>query len=120
MRDLTQKEIDCAPDWATHYDITVNGFVMYDSSQLFQCLSSGNQPAFNKGGLGKFSKLIPRKEFNVCIEPWFNYIDTLDALDNSISFYCYDRDNKQVNFKVYKEDAIAIAKPFKLTVGDLK
>ena len=34
MRDLTEKELKLAPDWATHYIVDCGDDVIYESSQL--------------------------------------------------------------------------------------
>ena len=41
MRDLTQKEIDDKPEWATHYYICDNDHVMWESKGMWQHNAGG-------------------------------------------------------------------------------
>lgn len=96
MRELTQKEIDDAPDWAKYYTVNTNNAVSYDPHKC-----AGYE-------------LI--KEFDISEYDFgeFRFI----GLD----------ENKDVELKgryryaascINKQDAIALAKHFKLTASDL-
>lgn len=67
----------------------------------------------------KEAELQSSLPFNACNETWFHDIDTLDATDEYIDFYCEDDECNHVKFKVRRSDAITIAKHFKLTGDDL-
>lgn len=121
MRNLTQQEIDDAPSWATHYVITINNYVIYESSQLFFS-SFSISPAYNKGGIGKYAKPIPRTEFDVS-EYEFSDGDIkhveIDGYANNE--YLHFGLKQEVNELTHsKADVIAMVKALKITWDDLK
>lgn len=98
MRELTQQEINDAPDWATHY------YVDYDDSVSFN------------GGAGH-SKPIPRKPFDIgeyefSDKDIFNHFITKDKSRINFDFDSELMPSDTIGFN--KQDAIAIAKHFKL------
>lgn len=64
MRQLTQTEIDNAPDWATHYSALKWG-VLYQSNEYFQADGDGSKCSQSR--VSDEAKPIPRKEFDIDI-----------------------------------------------------
>ena len=69
MRDLTQQEIDSAPEWATHYQVTkpsIAEYLIWDSEYI-QSVDSTEQSVAVKviSGIDNESKPIPRQQFNI-------------------------------------------------------
>ena len=103
MRELTQQEIDNAPDWATHYAMDDDGEIFWQRKLVSGCHSS--------------EKPIPRKPFDI---GWYEFSDK-DIFNHFIT-----KDKSRVNFDFdselmpsdtigfNKQDAIALAKHFKL------
>lgn len=115
MRDLTQKEIDDAPDWATHYSVAADGCVMYESSGLI-IWTGLDSPRCNIA-ISATAKPIPRKQ---------EAFDIYQAKTSSgIKFTGANSMYVNVNYLeesavVAKIDVIALAKHFNLTAEDLK
>ncbi len=63
MRDLTQQEIDDAPEWATHYVIDKSGYVIYESEYHLQF--SNSERRCDSDGLTVRSQPIIRNEFDI-------------------------------------------------------
>lgn len=110
-----------APDWATHYRF--NSFeVMYESTKKWVAIGL-NHPYIKRGPYSQNSKLtkckpIQRKKFD---------ISEHEFSDDKLSLLIDDADLISINdncsgscFDLHKDDAIAIAKHFKLTAEDLK
>lgn len=79
MRELTQKEIDNAPEWATHYD-AAGATIMFESKDFTQIMIKGelgNLIPF--GPVSAHSILIPRKPFHIS-DTWHS--STYNILDN--------------------------------------
>ena len=95
MRELKQQEIDNAPEWATHY------YVDYDDSV-----------SFNRGA--GCSKPIPRKSFHISNHEFDDkfhltscHVDDCGDVEISLA-------NSPTDTYITKQDAIALAKHFKL------
>ena len=95
MRELTQKEIDNAPEWATQY--------LIDSGRVEYYSVDGINSAYG-------AKPIPRKPFDIG-----DYDDEEDGVhpNNSPCITIVDGE-LQVNGVIQECHAIAIAKHFKL------
>lgn len=109
MRQLTQKEIDQAPEWATHYD-AVGDTVMFESKDYTQIIIKGelgNLIPF--GPVSAHSKPIPRKPFHISDE-WHS--STYNILDNG-SIELIDDPTLDRN------QVIDLARHFKVTGEDL-
>lgn len=59
MRQLTQEEIDNAPDWATEYLIKYEDEILWESKKYYQ-INDGFK--FNNINISTNSKPIPRKQ----------------------------------------------------------
>ena len=95
MRELTQQEIDNAPDWATQY--------LIDSGRVEYYSVDGINSAYG-------AKPIPRKPFDIG-----KYDDEMDGIHPCDSPYIGMADGElRVDGVVQKCHAIAIAKHFKL------
>lgn len=114
MRKLTQKEVDDAPDWASHYFIdSFGGSVCYEDEGHFQYAGKNK---VKSRGMCDNAEPIPRKEFDLheafealdCHENWSPYLDVGDP------------DEVTIDGVVMRGHAIALAKHFKLTAEDLK
>lgn len=93
QRELTQSEIDNAPDWAIEYFICANGEVLF----------------LNYAGSICESKPIPRKETNTTtkvIGPYKLWCDIIND-NNGPAEYCYFT-------QIDEDEAIKIAKHFGL------
>jgi hypothetical protein len=101
MRPLTQQEIDNAPEWADLYSITNENEVIH--------LSSSHEIQFED------SKPIPRKEFDISeYKPDEFDLFTVDC-SGDVTVWL---DGVQLQ-DLTPQDAIALAKHFKLTPSDL-
>lgn len=60
MRQLTQNEIDNAPDWATHYGICPDGDILFENEDFFTWASEPNEKLGQLFGVDEDSKPIPR------------------------------------------------------------
>jgi len=75
MRKLTQKEIDNAPDWATHFKSSGNS-VLFESQYKTQLMVNGELgDLIPFGGISYSAKPIPRKEFDIDEKPRYRMID---------------------------------------------
>ncbi len=116
MRKLTQQEIDNAPDWATHY-LIVNEVFMWESKTEWS--HYGSERVMCNHGLGKASKPIPRKEFDIA-RCEFDGLSNVTVDGNFIVFEVVNSDDETTDVYIDKEFTIAAAKKFKLTTDDLK
>jgi len=67
MSDLTQQEIDDAPDWATHY-IKTGNCVLFESEDKTQQMMNGKLGGLLLfGPVSEDAKPITRKEFDGCV-----------------------------------------------------
>lgn len=127
MRDLTQEEIDNAPEWATHY------MICNDDRARYKGLSLGGD-SHNYQTMGNLLvltmsygyKSIPVKDFDINSHSFGEkqwYIDGKVEPQEELAI-CDDKlfDDYAVHYEfiINKEDAAALAKHFKLTVEDLK
>ena len=116
MRELTQQEIDNAPEWATGYFITpgFNG-VTYESHEFYQYLPCGSRVEQLSSGLSVNAKPIPRKEFDISEYEFSDSEVEVETNEDGTVWLC-----AVAYSSVNKRDAIALAKHFKLTAEDLK
>jgi len=122
MRDLTQQEIDDAPDWANSTFINSKGLIVWFNNESGKAkvigwdvdavILSRVHYAFSH------NKSIPRKEFDIGSHDWSDEsIVVIAADDDCIELMC---DISGDVFDLSREDFIAGAKHFKLTESDLK
>ena len=120
MRDLTQQEIDDAPDWADSYYADGEHFAYWVSSEASEAESFRSKGAKFEARneclyLISGSKPIPRQQFD--IEQAYEN----DKRDNQDLPYVALRDGELIFDGIAtKQDAIYLAKYFGLTEGDLK
>ena len=126
MRELTQQEIDNAPDWATHYYVSELGgsdVVHYLNKEKLRMSMTDDLLGSITAKVSKrcqsyiMTKPIPRKPFDIRSHTFSdedvnyqgqsneNCLDLAvdDNSDDDCSYFC-----------ITKQDAIAIAKHFKL------
>lgn len=97
MRDLTQEEIDNAPEWATHYYVHHNDLVS------FNCCREGRL-------IFDITKHESECVFGIRIGEFDSSILEFDAADGHTT----------IGVSISKDDAIAFGKHYKLTAEDLK
>jgi len=111
MRDLTKDEIDDAPEWAITYAIDNDGYILWlgDKTGLS---TNPNNSSFCMGP----AKPIPRKEFDILEYDWSDVraVYSFDIYTDGVEF-----DLNSHGLALSKQDAIALAKHFKLTPSDL-
>ena len=119
MRDLTQQEIDSAPAWATHYYKGCNNTVRYESESLYIWIMDMKEhaPSNNPRGVDVSSKPIPRQQFDITKHEFSCSRLKNDTLDYHDHVHFYTPYNTAY---INKQDAIALAKHFKLSEDDLK
>ena len=54
---------------------------------------------------------MSNNDFDILLQSWSD-IDTIDADENEITFYCYDQHGQHVTFTINKNDSDLIAKHF--------
>lgn len=106
MRQLTQQEINDAPDWATEYNIDRDDDIFWLSSEYVQMKSCARVNRVNVTGYFDCIKPIPRKEFDIGPYIFLHQADGWSAQEEEI--------------EIARHKAIEIAKHFKLTGSDLK
>jgi len=122
MRELTQKEIDNAPSWATHYD-AVGESIMFESKGSTQMMIKGELGNFIPfGPVSEHSIPIPHKEFDIS-EYEFSDCDIQSVMVDG----CEGHEYIHISFKEEtieltqsRFDVIAMAKALKLTADELK
>lgn len=108
MRELTQQEIDNAPDWATHYYVMGGGNLMYESLEFWSF--AGVATVNPNLGIASSSKPITRKPFDIG-----EYDDETDGIHPNDSPCIEIIDGElRVSGIIQECHAIAIAKHFKL------
>ena len=112
MRELTQQEIDSAPDWATHYTMDDDGEIFWLSKEFAMTqLGTRIKRKFVRGylsGCHSSEKPIPRKPFDIG-----EY--RFDGLFYQGGSACRADFNIDIeSFSLHKTDVIALAKHFKL------
>ncbi len=118
QRQLTQEELNLAPEWASRYSVDEFNAVLFESDKLFQWLDSGVlgciYPQVNSG-ISMDSQPIPRKAFDVAsIEsPNMHDMDQPYIRNN-------DDGTITVDGKIDKYLVIAIAKALGVTAEDFK
>lgn len=118
MRDLTPEELKLAPEWATHYFIYADGGVLFESKDMYQMV-----------GLPSVIKDIPNISIECAPIIRFN-ISNYKFSDKQVKRVRVINDgeclvtmlfNTSLNIITHnRDDAIAIAKHFRLTCEDLK
>jgi len=119
-RPLTQKEIDLAPEWATHYFVTFHGDVTFENDRFAQILCGlVLQVKYECNGLCISSTPIPRKPFNIESVEWSDVSDVMRVSydDGKIFTEFYD---SSLGFYETKRDIINKAKALGITPEDLK
>jgi hypothetical protein len=119
MRDLTEKELALAPDWATHYRIG-EAEVLYESNSKWLARSFcapfiARGPYSQNSALTKL-KPIPRKPFDISGHDFSDEAVSFDVM-NSVILIDSAGANLYVGFN--KADAIAIAKALGVKGSDL-
>jgi len=116
MRELTQQEIDDAPDWATEYSIIRNHVVFIGEGRA---VGVGDIVLMWADVLNNEFVSIPRKEFDItkCKFDGFSNV-TID--EDFIIFEVVSSDDETTDVYIDKKFTIAAAKKFKLTGSDLK
>jgi len=115
MRDLTQQEIDNAPEWATHYIILeFSSLVRYTDGIKFVCGKSKHEisvPSELDDPLDN-AKPIPRKPFDISGYEFSGDISTIKARvsDNHLVLEFV---TKQPWVSISESDVEAMAKHFK-------
>jgi len=120
MRDLTQKEIDNAPGWATHYFIDDgDGSLCYENEYRYVYEKDINQDEahiYRNRCLEKNSKPIPRKKIDINNHVWT--YDAYVAVDDDGCLWFEPGDSQVTG--ISEKDSVAIAKHFKQIRDDLK
>ena len=106
MRDLTQQEIDDAPEWATHYlHCDRLDMIRWNDNTHYQWESRAKESYIK---MKRDGQPIPRKE--VDIKPYKHWCDPCyDSL--GVGDFCYYDE-------IDRGKAVEIAKHFKLTLSD--
>lgn len=115
MRNITQTEIDNAPEWATHYTI-LNFGVLYQNNEYFQSDVDGFKCVQSR--VSDEAQPIQRKEFDISEYEYSHGGLKLHSVDD-VNGDLYLSHYREVHRRT-REDAIAEAKHFKLTAEDLK
>ncbi len=132
QRQLTQGEIDLAPDGFKHYTFMANGSLTYldrDNSKMMTIgMVERGENSISAGSYFSESEIqpIPRKAFDVTRYEFGDSdwsINEIDINDGFIDFYnhetCTD-DGDSESHVITKDDAIAIAKALGVTAEDFK
>lgn len=134
MRDLTQEEIDLAPDWSTHYSVFDDGDIMFESDEFYMWLFVSGDMSIKEhcNEMEPESRPIPRKPFDISEHEFSDggiAINTVNHVKGQpLSIYMPDEyysvesgrcGRFEVEFTLNKADAIAIAKALGVTGGDL-
>jgi len=122
MRELTE-ELKLAPEWASHYFIFAGDKVLFVDKQnkkasTLDMINDGCCPQSYSDWFCDDDLIeIKRKPFDITKHEWSDvYFDYVDC-DDDIRLYS---PHSNGDFYLGKDDAIAIAKHFGLTVEDLK
>lgn len=119
MRELTQEEIDLAPDWATHYYLDVCGDIWFQSN-IKQVYMMGFQLLKERGapyGISSRAKPIPRKAFDLSGYEFSDSDVSRVVVTKGIAYVYTSIEKSGVDFK--KADIITIAKALGVTGDDL-
>jgi len=118
-RPLTQKEIDLAPEWATHYFVTFHGDVTFENDRFAQILCGlVLQVKYECNGLCISSTPIPRKPFNIESVEWSD-TDILNVEVQGDLILDFIKPNTP-HITHTKQDIINKAKALGITPEDLK
>lgn len=101
MRDLTQQEIDNAPAFCDRYSVGVDGSLIFYAEHV---------------GAGR---PIPRKPFDISGHNFSDTISEIKVVSANAVGACIKRPGEYW-IMLDKQDAIALAKHFKLASKDLK
>lgn len=120
QRQLTQEELDLAPEWATDYFIDNEGDVCFESESYYQYLVEGKllDKQYQTGfGMEEDSQPIPRKAFDVANHR-FSVVSLINSVvvDNDVATLFFEFDKRM---DLTKSDSIAIAKALGVTTEDL-
>ena len=126
MKELTEEELNkLKPTWATHYRYN-SSEVLFESKNQW-CAFGLNFPFIKRGPFKRKSKLtrckpipaIEKKPFDITKHLWSDS-DVGKAESSGDDLIIEDSDYDISSILINKCDAIAIAKHFGLTAGDLK
>lgn len=108
MRDLTEEEFELAPEWATHYQVTESGNVIWESKDKYQTVIMSKPRKQNS----KLSLCRPiHKPFDITKHEVSSHITVLEG--GYIGVF-------DSGWIIDKDRAIAIAKALGATGEDLK
>ena len=122
-QQLTDEQIaELAPEWATHYSSYDVG-VIFESLESYQVYAEGvfygkKQKTENSDKTPRDAKPIPRKKFDISKHEFSD--ERIEFSQDEGGLLVEIEDFYHVAACINKNDAIAIAKHFKLTVEDLK
>ena len=116
MRDLTPQEIKNAPEWATLYNIGSDNEIFWIGEEF--AMLQGGEKAHRRDICGYFSciKIIPRKAFDINLYNMQHFNAEEVWTEGDLLYVTVNC----VDLGIFKEDAIAFAKHFKLTADELK
>ena len=117
MRELTKTEIENAPDWATDFAIIKGQVIMIGGGQITK--TEGQKVLWSEVFETDFEP-IPGKKFDVR-DYDFAVLDGIRIDDDNDIIFCLSGEyGSYVDGHIVKQDAIALAKHFKLTAEDLR
>jgi len=121
-RPLTQKEIDLAPEWATHYFVTFHGDVTFENDRFAQILCGlVLQVKYECNGLCISSTPIPRKPFDIKSVEWSDSdIESIKIDDDGGGVVILDADYNISDIRLSKKDVVNLNKALGITAEDLK
>lgn len=123
MRELTRKEIDNAPSWATRYFIAKNYGIRWSNSEKYKW--QGDESIYISGGylrrINSESVLIPRKEFDISKHVFtdcdIELVEVDGLADDEYLHFDFKQETNELTHS--KGDVIAMAKALKITAEDL-
>lgn len=110
MRDLTEEELKLAPSWATHYQVTKSGNVIWESKDKYQTVIMSKPRKQNS----KLSLCRPiNKPFDITKHEFSDAVGFVECDGSELTLSCTGSNYVEL----YKDDAIAIAKALGVTGG---
>ena len=126
MRDLTEEELELAPDWATHYYIYSDGDILFEcesESALYRKNTNNNENAIltmECDGICFKSIPINKKPLDITKHEFSDKDIRLSSLCESKIELAVDDCGIEHYLTFNKSDSIAIAKALGVTGEDLK
>ena len=123
MRDLTEKELEKWPHWATHYRVDESR-ILFESKDKWMEVGT-KFPFISRGPFKQNSKLTKcrekpvledKKPFDITQHEWSDSIADIEAESGDTLVLKFHGSWISID----KDDAIAIAKHFNLTAEDLE